>query len=143
MHPLRKQRLIFVLLIVFGLGTAAGLVLFALKQNINLFYTPTQVIAGAAPKAHSFRVGGLVRKGSVHRDKNNLRVKFVVTDTVKNMTVIYTGILPDLFHEGRGVIAEGQLNAEGVFVAQEILAKHDEKYMPPQVADELRTAHDS
>lgn len=120
------------------LGAAAALVLNAFNSNLVFFYTPTQVAAKEAPQARTFRVGGLVQAGSVVRD--GVTVNFLVTDTVKAMPVRYQGVLPDLFKEGKGVVAQGQLNAEGVFVAREVLAKHDENYMPPEAADALQRA---
>nr|WP_295079008.1 cytochrome c maturation protein CcmE [uncultured Roseateles sp.] len=120
------------------LGLAAALVLNAFNSNLVFFYTPTQVAAKEAPQARTFRVGGLVQAGSVVRD--GVTVNFMVTDTVKAMPVRYQGVLPDLFKEGKGVVAQGQLNAEGVFVAREVLAKHDENYMPPEAADALQRA---
>lgn len=141
MHPIRKQRLILLTLMVMGVGIAIALTLYALRQNINLFYTPTQVIAGQAPVGRELRVGGLVQKGSVKREPNSLKVNFVLTDMAKEIIVHYTGILPDLFREGQGIIAQGHLLPNGTIKAREILAKHDEKYMPPQVEKALR--HDS
>ena len=113
-----------------ALGIAAALVLNAFQSNLVFFFTPSQIEAGEAPKGRTFRVGGMVKEGSVHRD--NLTVDFVVTDTVKEVPVSYTGILPDLFREGKGVVAQGKLGANGRFVASEVLAKHDENYMPPE-----------
>jgi len=120
------------------LGLAAALVLNAFNSNLVFFYTPSQVAAKEAPQARTFRVGGLVQAGSVVRD--GVTVNFLVTDTVKATPVRYQGVLPDLFKEGKGVVAQGQLNAEGVFVAREVLAKHDENYMPPEAADALQRA---
>ncbi|MEO8005275.1 MAG: cytochrome c maturation protein CcmE, partial [Betaproteobacteria bacterium] len=105
------------------------------------FFTPTQVAAHEAPQGRNFRIGGLVEKGSVQRQANGVTVRFVVTDTAKNVTVAYTGILPDLFKEGKGVVAQGKLGADGVFTASEVLAKHDENYMPPEAADALERAN--
>lgn len=133
MHPIRKQKLLLILLMLTGIGIAIGLALYALKQNINLFYTPSQIAAGEAPQNHNFRVGGMVVKGSVVRARQDLAVEFVLTDNLHTTRVSYKGILPDLFREGQGIVAEGKLNAQGVFVAHEVLAKHDEKYMPPQI----------
>ena len=133
MHPLRKQRLIIVLFIVFGAATAIGLVTFALQDNIDLFYPPVDVAAGKAPTGKSIRVGGMVLDGSVKRSADSLRDEFIVTDYQANVPVVYTGILPDLFAEGDGVVATGVLDAEGVFQAKQVLAKHDENYMPPEV----------
>jgi len=140
MHPVRKQRLIIVLFIVFGAGIAIGLTAFVLSKNINLFFPPTAIAAGEAPIGKSIRAGGMVLEGSVKRDTNSLRVEFVVTDYKANVPVVYTGILPDLFAEGDGVVASGQLDENGVFQATEVLAKHDENYMPPEVQAALDDA---
>lgn len=132
------------LAIIFGglasLGVAAALVLNAFQSNLVFFYTPTQVSTGEAPQQRTFRIGGMVRPGSVQRQADGLSMKFVVTDTAKEMTVIYTGILPDLFREGKGVVAQGMLEANGVFRAKEVLAKHDENYMPPEAQHALDQA---
>jgi cytochrome c-type biogenesis protein CcmE len=140
MHPLRKQRLIIVLFIVCGSALAVALASFALRENINLFYSPTDIVAGDAPVGKSIRAGGMVKKGSVKRDGESLRVDFVVTDFQAVVPVVYTGILPDLFDEGQGVVASGSLDADGVFQATEVLAKHDENYMPPEVQSALDAA---
>ena len=113
-----------------ALGLAAYLVLNAFESNLVFFFTPSQIASGEAPKNRAFRVGGLVKEGTVKRD--NLTVNFVVTDTAKELSVSYTGILPDLFREGKGIVAQGKLNADGKFTATEVLAKHDENYMPPE-----------
>lgn len=113
-----------------ALGVAAYFVLNAFESNLVFFFTPTQIASGEAPKNRTFRIGGMVREGSVKR--NNLTVAFVVTDTAKDVNVSYTGILPDLFREGKGVVAQGKLGEDGQFVATEVLAKHDENYMPPE-----------
>lgn len=139
MTPKRRRRLIFVVVLVTGIGTSAALAGYAFRQNLLYFYSPTQVAEGEAPVHHLFRVGGLVKKGSVRHD--GLTVHFVVTDTAKNVPVVYTGLLPDLFREGQGVVAQGRLNGKGEFVATEVLAKHDSTYMPPQVARALKEAH--
>tara|TARA_R110000868_G_scaffold144960_5_gene364570 strand:- start:6155 stop:6592 length:438 start_codon:yes stop_codon:yes gene_type:complete len=145
MHPTRKRRLYVILLIVIGIAIAASLVLYALRQNIDLFYTPSQVAEGQAPTNHQFRLGGLVEKGSVKRRKQGLTIYFTLTDTAKTVRVKYIGILPDLFREGQGIVATGKLNRKGVFVASQILAKHDENYEPPDVKYALKMAkqHDS
>ena len=140
MHPQRKQRLIVVLLIVFGTGIAVALASFALRENINLFYPPTEIAAGKAPVGKQIRAGGMVLVGSIKRDPNSLRVDFVVTDYDAKVPVVYTGILPDLFDEGQGVVASGKLDSYGVFQATEVLAKHDENYMPPEVQSALDAA---
>jgi len=122
------------------LGVAAALILNAFQSNLVFFYTPSQVVAKEAPQARSFRVGGLVEQGSVQRQADGVTVRFVVTDTANSLPVLYTGILPDLFKEGKGVVAQGQIGADGVFRAKEVLAKHDENYMPPQAADAVQRA---
>jgi len=123
-----------------GLGIAATLVLNAFQSNLVFFLTPTQVAANEAPRDRSFRIGGLVEAGSVVRDKDALTVRFRVTDTAKTIPVTYTGILPDLFREGKGVVAQGRIGTDGVFKASEVLAKHDENYMPPEAAEALKKA---
>lgn len=138
MNPKRKKRLIIILSIVLGSAIAIGLTLYALKQNINLFYSTTQIANGEAPKDARIRVGGMVVKGSLKRATDSLRVEFTLTDYSKNVTVVFTGILPDLFREGQGIIAQGKLDANGVFQADEVLAKHDENYMPPEIKDSLK-----
>ena len=137
MNPKRKQRLLIVLGLVSGLGIAVGLVMFALSQNINLFFTPTQIAKGEAPSAQMIRVGGMVADGTVDRDPQSLIVAFDVTDFDHNVRVTYEGILPDLFREGQGIVAEGVFN-EDKLIANQVLAKHDENYMPPEVADALK-----
>jgi len=138
----RKQRLYLSLLVLTGVGIAAALALNAFNQNLMFFYSPSEVIAGEAPPDHTFRLGGLVTEGSVQRLPNGLTVRFTVTDLEKTVPIEYTGILPDLFREGQGIVAHGRLREDGTFVADEVLAKHDENYMPPEVADSLKTAHD-
>ena len=138
MNPKRKKRLIIILSIVLGSAVAVGLTLYALNQNINLFYSPAQIASGEAPKDARIRVGGMVVKGSLKRAKDSLRVEFVLTDYAKTTSVVYTGILPDLFREGQGIIAQGKLDANGVFQADEVLAKHDENYMPPEIKASLK-----
>ena len=140
MTPLRRQRFILVGLLVLGVSVALGLALLALKENINLFFSPTQVKAGEAPQQASFRLGGMVVEGSVQRPDADLSVVFVLTDTVEQVTVTYKGFLPDLFREGQGIVAQGFLNSNGIFEAKQVLAKHDENYMPPEVADALKKA---
>jgi cytochrome c-type biogenesis protein CcmE len=125
-------------LVVAGVAVAAGLALRAFNQNLLYFYTPSQVAKGEAPLGKKFRLGGLVTKGSLHRQPGQLELHFEVTDLTKSMNVAYTGVLPDLFREGQGVIAHGVLMPDGTFRADEVLAKHDEKYMPPEVAKALR-----
>ena len=138
MNLARKKRLWVVLAIVFGVGMAVALALSALKQNINLFYTPSQIAQVEAPTGVRIRAGGLVERGSLTRDTASLAVSFRITDGVQSIWVRYQGILPDLFREGQGVVALGQINAVGQLVADEVLAKHDEKYMPPEVAKTLQ-----
>ncbi len=140
MRAKRKRRLILSGLLLVGIGTAVTLTLLALNKNINLFYTPTQVKAGEAPTSQPIRIGGLVEEGSVGRDKKGLTVHFKVTDTAETVAIEYTGILPDLFREGQGIVAQGRLNNQGIFIADTVLAKHDENYMPPEVANALQTA---
>ena len=137
MNPVRKKRLFIILGILAGVGVAVGLALSALQQNINLFYTPTQIAAGEAPQDARIRAGGLVKEGSVKRSSDSLEVDFVVTDGAAEVTIRYQGILPDLFREGQGIVALGRLNADGVLLADEVLAKHDENYMPPEVTQAL------
>ena len=141
MHPKRKKRLYLIVLMVAGIGIGIGLALNAFNDNLMFFYSPSEVVAGEAPAGHPIRVGGLVTTGSVKRQENGLTVRFDVTDNAEAVTVEYTGILPDLFREGQGIVARGKLDTDGVFVAEEVLAKHDENYMPPEVADSLKTAH--
>ena len=138
MHPVRKQRLVLVLFVVLFSSAAIGLVTYALRGNINLFFPPAEVAAGKAPVGQPIRVGGMVVDGSVQRSEENLEVAFELTDYQANVTVVFEGILPDLFGEGQGAVASGVLNSEGVLLATEVLAKHDENYMPPEVADALQ-----
>ena len=140
MNPKRRKLLFMVIFIVVGTGTAVGLVLAAFQQNLLYFYSPLQVKDGEAPISRNFRIGGLVVNGSVKRNPNSLAVQFDLTDTVKSITVTYDGVLPDLFREGQGIIANGKLLPSGVFKANEVLAKHDAKYMPPEVADAIKKA---
>ncbi|MED5387307.1 MAG: cytochrome c maturation protein CcmE [Pseudomonadota bacterium] len=140
MNAVRKQRLILVISILVGLAVACGLMFYALRQNINLFFTPQQVMAGEAPLETQMRVGGLVETGSVVRDQETLDVQFVLTDGKGRFTVHYQGILPDLFREGQGIVANGTLVSPNRFEAEEVLAKHDETYMPPEVQDALEKA---
>jgi len=138
MNAARKKRLIAVLAIVAAVALALTLALLALSQNINLFYTPTQIASGEAPKEARIRAGGMVRPGSLSRDKGSLSVRFVVTDYAHDLSVEYQGILPDLFREGQGVVALGRIDTNGVLIAEQILAKHDETYMPPEVSKALQ-----
>jgi len=123
-----------------ALGVAVALVLNAFQSNLVFFFTPSQVIAKEAPQARPFRIGGLVETGSLKRDPNSLTVQFRVTDTAQTIPVTYTGLLPDLFKEGKGVVAQGSLGADGAFHATEVLAKHDENYMPPEAAQAIEQA---
>jgi cytochrome c-type biogenesis protein CcmE len=134
----RHKRLALIGGIVGAVAVAAGLVLNAFQSNLVFFFSPSQVVAKEAPTARTFRLGGLVKEGSVKR--NGTEVAFDVTDTAKTISVRYTGILPDLFKEGKGVVAQGQLQGDGVFVAREVLAKHDENYMPPEAVEALKRA---
>jgi cytochrome c-type biogenesis protein CcmE len=138
MNPQRKKRLIIILSIVLGSAIAVGLTLYALNQNINLFYSTTQVANGEVPTDARIRVGGMVVKGSLKRAAKSLQVSFEITDYAHPVKVEFTGILPDLFREGQGIIAQGKLAANGVFQADEVLAKHDENYMPPEIKDSLK-----
>ena len=140
MHPIRKNRLIIVLFLLAGIAVAVGLTTYALRQNINLFYDPSQIAAGEAPVDVRIRAGGMVEEGSVLRDPESLKVEFKVTDFNSSVLVEYTGILPDLFAEGQGVVAMGRMTDNGRFVADQVLAKHDENYMPPEVAEALERA---
>jgi|SRR5690242_61742 len=123
-----------------ALGIAVALVLNAFRSNLVFFFTPTQVAANEVPRDRAFRVGGLVESGSVQREKDALTVRFRVTDTASTIPVVFTGILPDLFREGKGVVAQGKMGPDGAFHATEVLAKHDENYMPPEAADALKKA---
>ena len=134
----RHKRIAIVVGIVASVGVAAALVLNAFQSNLVFFYSPTQVSNKEAPVNRTFRLGGLVESGSVKRD--GVQVSFVVTDTARSIPVRYQGILPDLFKEGKGVVAQGQIGDDGVFVAREVLAKHDENYMPPEAAEALKKA---
>ncbi len=124
-----------------ALSLAAGFVLNAFQKNLVFFFTPSQVAAGEAPRDTAFRIGGLVEEGSVQRQRDGITVAFAVTDTAQKIPVVYRGILPDLFREGKGVVAQGRLQADGHFVASEVLAKHDENYMPPEAAHAVEQAH--
>ena len=137
----RHRRIALIAAGVAGLCLAVVLVLQALNQNVQFFFTPTQVANNEAPAHRTFRVGGMVEKGSVKRQADGVTVQFVVTDTAKNIPVTYKGVLPDLFKEGKGVVAQGRME-NGAFVASEVLAKHDENYMPPEAAEALKKAHD-
>jgi cytochrome c-type biogenesis protein CcmE len=135
MHPIRRNRLIAVVFLLAGVAVTVALVLRALNENLNLFYPPSEVVSGDAPVGARIRAGGMVKDGSLTRSQDSVDVSFVVTDLAgAEFTVVYSGILPDLFREGKGVLATGRLDAGGVFHADEVLAKHDENYMPPEIA---------
>lgn len=138
MTPVRRQRLILILLMVAGVATAATFALKAFNENLMYFFSTTEVAEGKAPKDAKFRLGGMVVEGSIRRPDNGIMVRFDLTDYSKQVTVEYSGILPDLFREGQGIVANGRLNKDNVFVAEEVLAKHDENYMPPEVAASLK-----
>lgn len=140
MHPKRKKIMVGVVSLVIGISVAVTLALKAFQENLMYFFSPSEVIAGEAPENRNFRIGGLVVEDSVVRDRDSLLVEFVLTDTVNQVKVSYDGILPDLFREGQGIVANGRLNSKGVFVASEVLAKHDENYMPPEVAEAMEKA---
>ncbi len=133
----RRKRMLIIGLLVLGMGAATALILNAFNRNLMYFYSPSDVHAGKAPDARDFRIGGLVVAGSVQRAPGALAVEFTLSDLKQEVTVKYAGILPDLFREGQGIVANGKLGADGVFVAREVLAKHDENYMPPEVAQAL------
>ncbi|MBU6272761.1 MAG: cytochrome c maturation protein CcmE [Betaproteobacteria bacterium] len=136
----RHRRMAWIAAGVAALGIAAALVLNAFSSNLVFFFTPTQIASGEAPQGRTFRVGGLVEAGSVRREGDGTTVRFRVTDNARTIDVAYRGILPDLFKEGRGVVAQGQVQADGSFKASEVLAKHDENYMPPEAAEALKRA---
>jgi len=139
MHPIRRQRLFIVLFVVGGISLAVGLGLFALQENINLFYSPTQIAEGEAPEGQLIRAGGMVVEGSVKRDTDSLKVEFQITDYAETVTVEFEGILPDLFREGQGIVSQGRMAGDRL-MAVEVLAKHDENYMSPEVAEALEKA---
>ena len=140
MTPTRRRRLLFVGLVLGGVVVSVGLALRAFQENLLYFFSPTQVAAGEAPVERTFRLGGMVLDDSVVREEGSLTVEFVVTDFANSVPVRYTGLLPDLFKEGQGVVTLGRFDDSGQFVAEEVLAKHDENYMPPEVAEALATA---
>jgi cytochrome c-type biogenesis protein CcmE len=137
----RRRRMMLVALAVLGVGAAVGFALTALQENLLYYYSPSDVSAGKAPTDRVFRVGGMVPEGSFKREPGSREARFVLTDYAHNVTVSYSGILPDLFREGQGIIARGRLGEDGLFVAEEVLAKHDENYMPPEVAESLKMQH--
>lgn len=138
MTPTRKKRLLMILLMVLGLSTATALVLTAFRDNIMYYRSPSDIKAGDVPENRSFRIGGMVKTGTFVKATDSLKAEFVVTDYAEEVSIVYEGILPDLFREEQGVVAIGRINENGVFVAEEILAKHDENYMPPEVAASLK-----
>lgn len=137
----RQKRLLFVAIAVIGVSLAAGLAISALRSNISYFFSPSQVQANEHPNDAVFRVGGLVVKDSLQRQPDGLTLTFAVTDNAATVPVSYTGILPDLFNEGQGVVVKGRMGPDDVFMAEDVLAKHDESYVPPEVADTLQQAH--
>jgi cytochrome c-type biogenesis protein CcmE len=139
----RRRRLLLIGLVLGGVVVSAALALRAFQQNLLYFFSPSQIVAGEAPKERSFRLGGMVVKDSVEREVGNLTVKFVVTDYAHSIPVQYTGVLPPLFQEGQGVVTRGRFDASGAFIAEEVLAKHDENYMPPEVAAALKRAREA
>lgn len=139
----RHKRMAAIGVGVVALGVVTALVLTAFQENLVFFFTPSQVAANEAPQGRTFRIGGMVENGSVKRQADGVTVQFVVTDTAKTIPVIYKGSLPDLFREGKGVVAQGQLGPDGVFRASEVLAKHDENYMPPEAAEAVQKAHET
>ncbi len=139
MNPVRKRRLVIISLILAAAVVATALGIFALQRNVTYLFSPTEIDAGESPDGAQFRLGGVVKEGTVHRAGDSLKVDFVVTDRFHDMPVVYTGILPDLFREGQSIIATGHMQG-GTFVATDVLAKHDETYMPPEVADAIRKA---
>jgi len=143
MTPARKKRLALIGLMLAGIAVGLTFALKALDENIMFFFTPTEVVEGKAPKNRLFRMGGMVVAGSVSRPGDGLTAQFDITDNGEQVTVKYTGILPDLFREGQGIIANGKISDDGIFVAQEVLAKHDENYMPPEVAEAMKKTHES
>ena len=136
----RHKKLLVIVLGLAGIGIAAALILNAFQSNLVFFFSPSQIAANEAPRDRNFRIGGLVEEGSLKRDGQSLTVNFVVTDMAKRVPVSYTGMLPDLFKEGKGVVAQGKLGPDGVFRAEQVLAKHDENYMPPEAAEALEKA---
>ena len=139
----RQKRFMFIAVGIAAVSMAVGLVLYALRGNVNLYFTPTQVFNNEAPHGRTFRIGGLVEEGSIKREKDGLTVNFVITDTHRSIPVVYKGILPDLFKEGKGVVAQGRVEADGLMRAEEVLAKHDENYMPPEAADAMKQAQEA
>ena len=143
MHPLRKQRIYAITAVLIGTSVALILVLNALSKNMNLFYSPTEIIEGVVKTDSLIRAGGMVKEGSIIKSSNSLEVSFVITDFKNSVIVVYEGILPDLFAENAGVVVQGRLGVDGNFLASEVLAKHDENYMPPEVYKILEKLNDS
>jgi cytochrome c-type biogenesis protein CcmE len=139
----RHKRLTFIALALTGVIVAVALVMNAFRDNLVFFFTPSEVLAAQAPLDRAFRIGGVVKEGSVRREPDTIRVHFQVTDTLADIPVVYEGILPDLFREGQGVVAQGKLTADGSFQASTVLAKHDENYMPPEAAEAMERARRS
>ncbi len=137
----RHKRIALIIGGLVVLGLVVALVLNALQSNLAFFFSPTQIVAGEVPKGKSFRIGGMVREGSIKREPDGVTLRFVMTDTEKDMVVAYKGILPDLFKEGKGAVAQGKIGEDGIFAATEVLAKHDENYMPPEAAQAVGDAH--
>lgn len=140
MNPARKKKLTQMLWLLAAMGCIGALTLYALRQNISLFFTPTQIARNEAKVNQPIRIGGMVKEKSIKRQSGSLLVSFIITDFVHEVMVQYTGILPDLFREGQGIVANGQLNGQGQFIATEVLAKHDENYMPPEAAAAIQSA---
>lgn len=138
MNKLQKRRMTYVIVFLIVLAAAASLIFYALKQNLNVFVTPSQIAEQSINTNYNMRLGGMVKKDSVHRDKQSLQVDFVMTDFKHDIPVRYVGVLPDLFHEGKGAIVEGVMNPDGMFIANRVLAKHDENYMPKKVYEAMR-----
>ncbi len=139
----RHKRIAAIAIGVVALGIVTALVLSAFQENLVFFFTPTEVVANKAPQGRTFRIGGMVEKGSIRRQADGVTVQFTVTDTAKTIPVVFQGALPDLFREGKGVVAQGRLGADGVFRASEVLAKHDENYMPPEAKLAVEKAHEA
>ena len=142
MKPARKKRLFFIIFLIAGVTVAAGFAMYAFNQNLMFYFSPTDIKQGKAPVNKIFRMGGMVVEGTFKKEPKSLKVHFDLTDYEKTVSVEYEGILPDLFREGQGIISRGKLNEQGVFIAEEVLAKHDENYMPPEVAESLKKAKD-
>ena len=140
MSPKQNQRLIFIVILATGVALATTLVLYSLEQNLLYFYTPSQIVDGENPDQRAINIGGIVVSGSVRHAENSQTVHFTLTDTVATMQLVYIGLLPDLFREGQGIVATGRVRADGIFVADRVLAKHDENYMPPEIAEALERA---